>query len=230
MSYTYASYQTALAALLVVPPDDENFQIILPSIIDYAEQRIYRELDLVATSTRQVANLTAGSRSLNIATAFSSAPFVIVQGANIITPAATTADSGVRNPCHPASGAYLDAIWNSAASADVPQCFTVLDSATMLFGPWPDQAYVIEVLGTVRPAPLYSGAIPSTTFLSLNLPDLFMAASMIFASGYQKNFGAQSDDPRTAVSWETQYQTLFASANSEEMRKKFAASPVPKAT
>ena len=45
---------------------------------------------------------------------------------------------------------------------------------------------------------------------------------MVFASGYQKNFGSQSDDPKMAMSWEDQYQKLMASANAEELRKKWA--------
>jgi hypothetical protein len=45
---------------------------------------------------------------------------------------------------------------------------------------------------------------------------------MVFLSGYKQNFGAQSDDPRSAVSWEQQYEKLMASASGEELRKKFS--------
>jgi hypothetical protein len=77
-------------------------------------------------------------------------------------------------------------------------------------------------VGTTRPTPL-SAANP-VTFLSANLPDLLLAASMVFMAGYEKSFGAQSDDPQLAQSWETQYGKLFASANTEEARKRFAGS------
>ena len=63
MSYTYATYTAALAELMVTPSTDPNFVAIEPSIIDYAEQRIYRELDLLGTNiTDSTATLTADTR------------------------------------------------------------------------------------------------------------------------------------------------------------------------
>jgi hypothetical protein len=49
-----------------------------------------------------------------------------------------------------------------------------------------------------------------------------MAASMVFGSGYMRNFGAQADNPQMSQSWETQYQLLKQSANAEAARQKFA--------
>ena len=46
-------------------------------------------------------------------------------------------------------------------------------------------------------------------------------ASMIYISGYQRNFGRQSDDPAMAQSYESQYQALLKSAVTEEVRKKY---------
>jgi hypothetical protein len=48
-----------------------------------------------------------------------------------------------------------------------------------------------------------------------------MAASMVFASGYMRNFGSQADDPRMSQSWESQYQLLKASAQTEQARQRF---------
>jgi hypothetical protein len=66
-------------------------------------------------------------------------------------------------------------------------------------------------------------ATNTTTFISLYLPDLFIMASMVYVSAYQRNFGRQSDDPQMAQSYEMQYQTLLKSADLEENRKKFEA-------
>jgi hypothetical protein len=96
----------------------------------------------------------------------------------------------------------------------------MLSDQTIIFGPWPDKAYVVEVVGTIRPAPL--SPTNTSTFLTNWLPDLFIAASMIFVTGYQRDFGAQSDDPNAAKSWDNEYSKLLASAGAEEMRKKFA--------
>jgi hypothetical protein len=63
-----------------------------------------------------------------------------------------------------------------------------------------------------------------TTFISINLPDLFVMASMIYISAYQRNFSsAMGNDPQMPVTYETQYQTLLRNAITEENRKKFEA-------
>jgi hypothetical protein len=63
-------------------------------------------------------------------------------------------------------------------------------------------------------------ATNNTTFISLYLPDLFIMASMIYISGYQRNFGRANDDPQMAITYESQYQALLKGAMSEEYRKK----------
>jgi len=94
--------------------------------------------------------------------------------------------------------------------------------ASVLLGPSPDQAYVLESVGTFRPAPL--SATNVNTVLTDLLPDLFFAASMSFMAAFQKNFGSQADDPKMAQSWESQFSLLMQSAKTEEFRKKYEAS------
>jgi hypothetical protein len=122
----------------------------------------------------------------------------------------------------PTTKEFIDNVYPSAASAGVPSYFAMFDQSTILVGPWPDQAYTVEVVGTYRPQSL-SSAQP-TTFISLYLPDLLIMASMIYVSGYQRNFGRANDDPQMAVSYESQYKTLMQGAMIEEARKKFQSS------
>jgi hypothetical protein len=221
MSLTYATYQTALAALMVTTPTEAGFTTILPTIIDYAEQRIYRDLGLLATVVRQSGTLTANSRDFTLPSG--AGRFVAISGINVYTPVATTA---IRHPLTAATRDVVDTCWPSetaASAATVPALFAMLTDQAVILGPPPGAGFTAEVIGTIRPTPL--SASNTTTFLASFLPDLFLAASMVFAAGYQKNFGGQSDDPRMSQSWETQYQTLKASADTEETRKKFAAAP-----
>ena len=98
----------------------------------------------------------------------------------------------------------------------------MLNDNTILFGPWPDQGYNVEIVGKYRPAPLYQGNVPTnTTYLSTQLPDLFLAAAMVSATGYQKNYGAQADNPRDANSWLAEANKLLATAKMEDQRRKF---------
>jgi len=83
----------------------------------------------------------------------------------------------------------------------------------------------VTVATTADPATtIGTAALPSsTTFISLNLPDVFIMASMIYVSAYQRNFGRANDDPQMAVTYESQYQALLKGAAVEEARKKFEA-------
>lgn len=117
---------------------------------------------------------------------------------------------------------FLDLIWPNTTQVGVPSpgfgYFAMLDHATALIAPTPVSAYRTQVVGTWRPVPM-SAANPET-WLGDNLSDLFFAACMVEASAFIRNFGAQSDDPRMAVSWETHYQALKAAALEEEQRRK----------
>jgi hypothetical protein len=231
MSLTYTTYVNTLAQMLVVPSGDPRFVAVLPSIIDDAEQRIYRELDLLAERVSDVGNATPNSRGFTLPTLFGK--FVVVEEVLVGTPAGTANNT---TPLTAVSSECLHALFTdyTPAASGVPRYWSPFNSTIIQIVPAPDQAYFITVIGTQRPAPL--SASNTTTVLSTMLPDLFMAASLVFGAGYQKNFGAMSDDPRAAQSWEAHYQSLKQSAQVEEMRKKLTSQgwsskePAPLAT
>jgi len=220
MALTYTQYVISLANLMALPSfTDPYFQIDLPNIIDDAELRIYRELDLLNTSVRDdTFTLSAGIRNFHYPS--TNGTFVVTDEFNVITPSsATTADGGNRNALTPTSEEMLNMLWPSVSGSTVPQYFAMVDQGLAIVGPWPDANYRVEIVGTIRPAPLSSSTV--TTLLSVYFPDLFLAASMVRAAGYMKNYGSAVDDPKMAVTWEGHYQTLKASADVEENRKKF---------
>ena len=232
MTLTYSSYVTDLANLLVVPATDPFYLTVLPNIIDDSEQRIYRELDLLSTIVRDsTGTLTANSRNFTFPQ-----HFVVSESINVFTPVTVNT---YRNQLVPVSREFLDAVYPDEAAGSccgpaVPQYYAMITDQTIIVGPSPDAAYTLEVVGTVRPAPL--SATNTTTYLTLYLPDLFMTASLVFAAGYLQNYGAMVDNPQQAMSWETHYKALFESANIEENRKKYASAawtpkqPAPLAT
>lgn len=223
MSLTYATFTTSLANMIVVPVNDPNYVIALPNIIADAELRLYRELDLLYTVTADSSGaLTVGNRFYLLPTpAGGNGPFVVVDDVNVITPAGATAEVGTRNSLTPMSYAAITNLYPSSAGADVPQFFCRGTENVILVGPWPNAAYVIEIVGTIRPAPL--SASNQTTFLSTYLPDLFLTASLIFAAGYQLNFSSAGDNPQSGQTWQSHYDKLLASASVEELRKKFGS-------
>lgn len=230
---TYSDYVNEIATLAVVSPTDPNFVEILPQMLTYAENRIYRDLDLLSTVTSISTYTTAtNGRSLT----FPIADFITVQEVNVITPAGTTVpNSGTRNVLLPVTKEWINYTYPTSNPIGVPNYFAMFNQNTIILGPWPDNTYTVEIVGTFRPDSL-SATNPST-FVSLYLPDLLIMASMIYVSAFQRNFiSGASNDPQMPVNYETQYQTLLRGAMVEEARKKFQSSgwtsmsPAPVAT
>lgn len=220
MALTYNTFVTNLANFIVVPVTDQNYMAALPNIIDDAEQRLYRELDLLATRVTATGPLAANSRKFSLPT--TNGTFVVVEQFNAILPAGTTdPDLGTRVPMNPVSKEMLDALWPSAIPAGVPTLFAPISQADWIVGMWPDAAYTVEVVGTIRPAPLSQAN--QTTFLSQYLPDVFFAAALVMSAGYQLNFSAAGDNPASGMTWEGHVKTLIDSAKVEEIRKKFGS-------
>ncbi len=210
MSLTFTTYTQQLANLMVVPTTDTNFLTFLPGCIDYSEQRIYRDLDLLNTRVvDSTGSLMASQRQFTLPTA--QGTFIVVEAINVISQAVT------KTPLTPVTKEFLDTVYaNETVNTGVPQYFAPISDTLFLVGPAPDAAYTAEVIGTVRPTPLSSSN--TTTFLTAYCPDLLVAASMVFAFGYQRDFGAMSDDPKAGTSWEAQYQSLATSARQEQLR------------
>jgi len=217
----YPTYVSQIANLTVISSADPNFQTMLPGMIDYAEQRIYREGDFLSTYiTDTSTNVVANSRIFNYPT--SQGSFLVIDQINIFTPFGATSSNAARIPLTVASKHFINNVYpNNSSGTGVPKFFAPATDLRCLLGPVPDQNYNVEVIGTQRPTPLSSGN--ATTFLTQTLPDLFIAASMVLASGYMRNFGSQADDPKMAASWQGQYDLLFASAGMEEQRKKYGS-------
>lgn len=212
--YTYSTLVAALQIEAVQLSTDSNWLGILPTIIDQAESRCYRDLQLVNTIVRDTSgSLTANSRNFTLPQLLGR--FVTVKGLNVIV-------SSIRQQLRPVSIHFIDATWpseNSASVPSIPEYFAPVSDQIFVVGPSPDSAYGMEVLGTIRPTPLSAGN--PTTYLTNYLSDLFFAACMSAVAGYQKDYGTQADDPKNAMSWENQYAQRLASANKEEIMRKF---------
>jgi hypothetical protein len=233
MSFTYSQLLANLANMLVVDPTNADYIAIFPTIIDDAEQSIYRGLDLLNCIVRDTGgNLTANSRTFNLPQ--TGGRFVGTESMNVFTPVGTQT---TRNQLVATTREFIDAIYGNEqapGSPSVPQYYAPITDQQFIVGPSPDAAYTMEVIGWIRPTPL-SAANP-TTYLTLYLPDLFFCECLIFGYGYLKDFGATTDDPQASASWVSHYKGLWDSANTEENRKKYASqgwtakSPAPLAT
>lgn len=240
MALNYTTFVSEIATITsitssVLVNGDNNFSGIMDAIINYADGRCYRDLDLVSASIVDTSvTCTSGVRSASLSTAAGTP--IAIENVSLLTSAGTTSSNATRVPLIPAARAVIDAIYPSAMSSNCgqPEFFARLTDTQIIFGPTPDQAYGLEVQNTIRPDPL--SASNSSTWLTQNVPELYTAAAMVFASGYMRDYGAQSGDPQMAQSWETQYSTLLRTASQDSQRQKFesiswtAQSPSPLAT
>ncbi len=222
----YTEIITEWANLTAYETDDPGFVANVPTTIAYVEGRLTRELDLMAANvTDATASTTTQNRVFSLPTTYGT--FLIISDVNVITPASTAPGSGTRTPLIPASQAVLDTLYGSSTGSGVPQYYSWVSQDTfmspaqpqIIFAPWPDNTYRIEVVGKVQPTPL--SASNPTTWLSVNLPELYITCGMIQLSGFMRNYGSQADDPRQAMSWEQQYMTLRESAETYQARARF---------
>jgi len=237
---TYNGYVTQIAALAayqtqttagVVSLFDGNgttLNTVTSQMIDYAELRIQRDLDLEQSVTSNTAlTLTSGNNLLIMDVN----AFITIQSMSYVSGTSTTR-------ILPTSRAYINEVYPDSSVQGPPVYFapyggdatsTGATSQLFLFGPTPDSNYPLSINGTVRMISLNSFATngpasSSYTFISAYLPDLMLMASMVYLSSYQRNFGRASDDPTMAVSYESQYQALLKGAMVEENRRKLWAS------
>lgn len=215
---------------------DPAMQGALPSILNYAEGRITRDIDPLASRTSKIYALTAG------APVFSVDPndFQVVQTIEVVQTSDNTITGNVVNsvPVVPVSPEFIQNVYGGISSSGTPQYYAMYGSAynseqdtvtNVLFGPPPAFGFFIRVNGTQRQPSLYQNAVSGIadtefTYISQWYPDLLIVASMIYVSGFQRNWAAASDDPQMAQTYETQYRALLAGAASQEDKRKQQAS------
>jgi hypothetical protein len=205
-------------------PPSTDFSNMIPAAIDYAEDRCYRDLVLLATRAQDSSLTCSGNtRSLNLSNM--STIIIIPEGVSIITPVGAIPALGTRVPFMNASLDVIDLGWpvegltvDPTTVPPMDRRWAMRDNQTIVLSPTPNLTYPVEITGLFRP--LQISATNQTTYLSVTYPELLLSAAMIFMTGYLRNYGAQSDQPKMGMSWETQYTTLKDSAVLEEQRRR----------
>lgn len=209
MAMTFTSFVLRAAQDIGPVGNGISWAAAIPEAIDYAEQRLYRELNLLGTIARDSTGLTtANTRNFTLPSTVGR--FVVVQNINILTPAGSDINTGTMNPVVPASLDTLQYYWPSdtaASATTIPEIYAMVTDQTLMFGPPPGAIFTVEVVGPIRPTTL--SATNPTTYLTNYLPDLFHAAAMVSLT-------------KGGAEWEQTYQMLFKSALTEEGRKRAA--------
>lgn len=237
MSMYYADYVNALGGYLPENVSDttsvapfisgSRYNTILPRCIEYAEGMIYRDPDLDFLANYNADGVATNSCVVGRRKVSLPGTMLIAETVNIITPAGYTPGSAgsTRNPLVPTSVAFINNVWPNPSAQQQPTYFARDNDASIILGAYPDQAYTVEFYGTLLPAALSN--TNTSTLLTLNFPELFIAASMIYMTGYQKNFGAMAGDPQEGMTWQGYYDSLKKGVGAQEARKKLLLPQTP---
>lgn len=211
-----------------------DFAVIFPQATSYAEGRIYKEFGgLLATRQQNTTLLTtSGQRLLSLS------GMVNTGGGPIIVPERFALLVGQQIPTRVqfdrASLAVIDVVWPTYTQTVTPNVldfqpryWDLVDDHTIAMCPTPDAVYTAEITGLFQPTPIGPAnetpvvLTAASTYLSTVYPELLTAACMVhLCGGLLHNFGAQSDAPQRALSWEQQFKELMSVALHEEMRRR----------
>lgn len=212
MGFTFDSLVDALVSETNIPEASWPAGMIA-TVIMQAEGMIYRDLSFLST---MVSDAT-GSASANQRQFTLPRHFTVLHSVNRV-------DGNDRVPLTKVSRQAIDMLHPSTVSgavSDIPVKWAPLTDQIILLGPVAGATTQLVCVGEVLPETL-SASNPET-WLSEWLGDLLLAAAMVHASGYMRNFGAQADNPQMAVSWKGVYDALLPAARSDEMRRKYTA-------
>jgi hypothetical protein len=229
MTTNFTTFQSQIYNAVAASSLAVDWGIEFPLVIDRAEQRCYRDLDMlnvradvlflggtfgnglavgkfqsVPSSTTALASFT--TQTFN-------PPFIAIEEISVVTPIAAPS-SGSVTPLVRSSPQFIDLCWpNDATEPGPPQYYAMVSDNTFLVGPPADQRYSFRMRGPVRPTPL--SASNSSTPLTILYGDLFFAAAMIEVGMYMRFV-----EPQMATNWTQEYGALKTSALVEEMRKR----------
>jgi hypothetical protein len=207
---------------------DAPLQTVLPQILSYAEGRIQRDIDALQARAPNTYTLTVGNNLLSIPVN----DFLAIETFEVTQMSGNTVVNSW--PLVPVSKEFIQNCYSGVFSTGMPKYYAMYGdtfgdgantNVNVLLGPAPNFAYPVRATGVIRMPSLAKFATSgpadtSYTYISQFLPDLLLMASMIFISGYQRNFSANSDSKDMPVNYEQQYRTLLAGAIAEENRKK----------
>lgn len=189
---TINTYNGILAALQAFAEDDNTeFQTSIPDIIEMAERRVAKDLDLEIWHRSATAAMTIG-----VATVTKPAP---PAGELLVATKALWLSGGaLTRPVWPERRAYDYCVMHGSIANGVPKYYaeSAEGTAGWFFSPSPDATYTVNIRYLGRPPALAPGN--QSNWLSTNVPELLFKACLAESEKFLKA------DERSAL-WEKDY-------------------------
>jgi hypothetical protein len=193
-----------VAAAQIAPETDDTWPVYLPNIIEMAEARCYRDVSFLASAVVSTVPMVPSISQFP-------APAGWLVGERLSVKVGSMFQTLDRR-----DASYLLEVDDGLIGP--PRFWAEPMAGQIVVYPAPDQAYLLRMEYEGRPPALSEAN--TTTWLATFAPDLFFAACMSAVTGFQKNFGAQADNPQAAMSWEAMYGNALKSVLRQEGRRK----------
>lgn len=199
MALTYAQLTTAIKNWM--ENDSTEFATDLDTIIGLAELRIIRETDLDEFKKYATAPLFAADKFIEKPSDFVADRWMKVQDVS----------TSVYYPMLRKDVSFLNEYWPNETLQGRPKFYADWNDTEFVCAPIPDDAHVVTLAYTYRPAGLSSGN--TTSWLGNNASDVLLWACLVEAAAYMK------EQPADIQLWEQKYQDAKNSLMMEEIKR-----------
>ena len=177
---------------------------IINDIIEHAESKIFREIDLDVFRKYKTASLTISD------------PFVAMPGA---TPQLFSAiryvqifgTDNVRITLEKKDSSFINEFVPNRTTTGTPKYYANWDNDTILLAPAPDATYTVELAYNAQPTGLSSSN--TTTWVSNNAPEMLLYACLVEAFKFLKN-------PQMVQMYEAYYKQALQPFVGEQMGRR----------
>jgi len=194
------TYSTLVQAVIDTAEDDSTeFSNYLPTAIDLAEERLFKELDLYDLETKANGALTINSVTLTKPTGFKYANYFKISV------------SGSDRILEKKREDYLIDYWPNTTIADVPKYYADYSATEFRITPTPNLGYTYEIKYTKQPTKL--SITNSSNYFIEQCKDALFAATMVEQTRFMKAWS------QVGV-WEDAYTKARDSWNINSQRQK----------
>ena len=177
---------------------------ILNDIIEHAESRVFRNVDLDIFKKYKTANLTIGD------------PFVAMPGATpqlfaFIRYIQIFDTDNVRITLEKKDTSFINEFVPNRTTTGTPKYYANWDNDTILLAPAPDATYTVELAYNAQPTGLSSSN--TTTWVSNNAPEMLLYACLVEAFKFLKN-------PQMVQMYEQYYKESLTPFAGEQMGRR----------
>lgn len=193
-------YNSLISNVQALAEDDgTEFALYVPTAIDLAEERIFKEMDLPDLEIKATGALSTITPLLAKPTGY-----VFPHYFNIVV-------SGLKKELKKRTEEFINDYWPNSTSTDVPKYYADSSQTNFVIAPTPSSTFSYEIKYSAKPAKL--SVSNGTNYYTANCQDILYAAVMVEMAKFMKAWTQTN-------TWEQTYGGLRDDWNLEMMRKR----------